>query len=352
MLLLEVIYRVVDGHPLTQLTLAASAPPTERTTIRGVSSDEAAALIERLPTAPGVDRRWYFESPPEIPRRVDDELQALYEQVRDRLATPFDMFKLWNANFVRQEVCADEANGFFRDFPGFAFAFEPVVPGPYPRYRFLPSTTTPLGLVTNRFGWRGREVEVVKPPGVIRVAFLGASTTVEFHGEPFAYPDYVGHWLNRWAQAHHPDFRFEILNTGREGIASTDIAAVMRQELPGAAPDIVVYHEGSNQFSLDRFARDTEKHLPQTSAEQERIALPSLARYSALARRLQALRRALLPPSGVEPIKPARSLHWPEGLDEFEPQLDNVRYHSICRPSSVTSSRFDATPRKSTPPWS
>ena len=143
MLLLEVIYRVVDGHPLTQLTLAASAPPTERTTIRGVSSDEAAALIERLPTAPGVDRRWYFESPPEIPRRVDDELQALYEQVRDRLATPFDMFKLWNANFVRQEVCADEANGFFRDFPGFAFAFEPVVPGPYPRYRFLPSTTDP-----------------------------------------------------------------------------------------------------------------------------------------------------------------------------------------------------------------
>ncbi len=322
-LLLEVIYRVVDDHPLTQLPLTASAPASEPTTVRGVSREETASLIEDLPVAPGVDRLWYFESPPETPRqRVDGELQALYEQVRYRLATPFDMFKLWNENFVRQEVCEDEAGGHFRDFPGFVFAFEPVERSPYPRYRFLPSTTTPFGLATNQLGWRGREVEVVKPSGVMRVAFLGASTTAGSHGERFAYPDYIDHWLNRWAQARHAALRFETLNTGREGIASTDMAAVMRQELAPLAPDIVVYYEGSNQFSMNWFARDVRGTSPSTSAYEWQVGLSSLARHSALARRLQALRLALVPPSGAEPVKPAYSLHWPDGLDEFEPQLD------------------------------
>jgi hypothetical protein len=324
-LLLEVTYRIVDKHPLTHLSLTSSAPPPEPATARGVSPEETAAIAEGLTTAPGVDRRWYLESPPEAPRlRVDDELQVLYSQVRGRLAAPFDMFKLWNANFVRQEVCEDETGGYFRHFPGFAFAFDPAEPGPYPRYRFLPSTTTPLGLVTNRLGWRGEEVEIVKPPGVIRVAFLGASTTVEFHAERFAYPDYVGHWLNRWAQARQLDVRFEILNTGREGISSTDIAAIMRQELARVAPDIVVYYEGSNQFSLDWFVRDREGHPASKSAQQEQVGPSRLLDYSALARRLQTLRLALVSLSGAEPIKPASSLHWPESLDEFEPQLDSV----------------------------
>ncbi len=323
---LEIIFRMVDGYSLTRISLPASAPSSEPASARGLATSEVAALVDGLAVAPGVDRSWYFESPLPISRPpVDPEMQALYEQIRDRMPAAFDMFKLWNTNFVRQEACRDESGGHFHDFPGFAFAFEPVEPGPYPRYRFLPSTTTPLGLVTNGFGWRGREIERLKAPGVIRVAFLGASTTAELHAEPFAYPDYVGHWLNRWAQAHHPGVRIEILNTGREGFGSTDIAAVMRQELGPVGPDIVLYYEGSNQFSLQGLARGVrgDRSSPASSL-RESLGLPPMSEYSALARRLHALRLALVPPSGVEPGKPSYSLSLPDGLDELEPELDAV----------------------------
>jgi hypothetical protein len=78
LLLLELGYRLADGHSLTHLALAASAPACEPAGVRGVSTEETAAIVERLPVSPGVDRRWYFDAIPEVPRRrVDAEMQAL-----------------------------------------------------------------------------------------------------------------------------------------------------------------------------------------------------------------------------------------------------------------------------------
>ena len=46
------------------------------------------------------------------------------------------------------------------------------------RFRFLPDTTTPIGLVTNAYGFRGAPVPLARQPKTIRIAFIGASTTV------------------------------------------------------------------------------------------------------------------------------------------------------------------------------
>ena len=47
-----------------------------------------------------------------------------------------------------------------------------------PKFGFLPDTTTPIGLVTNAYGFRGGPVALARQPKTIRIAFLGASTTV------------------------------------------------------------------------------------------------------------------------------------------------------------------------------
>ena len=68
-----------------------------------------------------------------------------------------------------------------------------------PPYRFLPNATTPIGLVTNAYGFRGPPVPFVRTPKTVRIAFVGASTTVGAHHLAYSYPEFIGHWLNLWA---------------------------------------------------------------------------------------------------------------------------------------------------------
>ena len=107
---------------------------------------------------------------------------------------------------------------------------------PHPPYRFLPNATTPIGLVTNAYGFRGPPVPFVRTPKTIRIAFVGASTTVDDHHLAYSYPEFVGHWLNLWAASKRLDIRFEVLNAGRESIGSPDIEAIVREEVAPMRP--------------------------------------------------------------------------------------------------------------------
>ncbi len=122
--------------------------------------------------------------------------------------------------------------------------------------------------------------------------------------------------------------RFEVLNAGRESINSVDIAAIMREEVAPLAPDLVVYYEGANQFSLrslvpklppqPSYAELMERKQPNAF---ERV-LADLAYSSALARRLQALLASgEVKKDGGEWTKPDYKLNWPTGLDERDPDL-------------------------------
>ncbi|MDI1286378.1 MAG: hypothetical protein PSV46_18480, partial [Reyranella sp.] len=143
---------------------------------------------------------------------------------------------------------------------------------------------------------------------------------------------FVGYWLNRWAEAKQLPVRFEVLNAGREGISSPDIAAVVRTEVLPLRPDLVVYYEGANQFRPASVVEDVPAAsaggLPQTAASPSWLPswLPSwpatAARYSALFGRLQAAVGSVASiGDGREPPKPDYRLAWPAGLDEGDPDL-------------------------------
>lgn len=298
--------------------------------------------LDEIPLAEGVQRAWFGEDPPPLPNRraVLPDAVELVRRVEASGATDgtrrADMFKAWNSAFVGPDPCA---HPYLKDAPGQIYVYDPPDGSPWPRFRFLPDTTTPIGLVTNAYGFRGGPVALARQPRTIRIAFLGASTTVSSHHFPYSYPEHVGYWLNRWAAARNLDLRFEVLNAGRESIASPDIAAIMRTEVAPLAPDLVVYYEGANQFYLKTLV----PVLPPPPARSPAAAAPGpfervledLSYSSALAKRLKDLiARSSAPRApdaadagrtpgadGREWPKPDYTLVWPKGVDENDPDL-------------------------------
>lgn len=312
------------------------------------AQEPSAALrhLDGIPLAEGVQRGWFADDPPPLPNRrsasaEDGELVRRVEAsgVTDGTRRA-DMFKVWNSVFVGPDPCA---HPYLKDAPGQIYVYDPPDGSPWPRFRFLPDTTTPIGLVTNAYGFRGGPVPLARQPKTIRIAFLGASTTVASHHFPYSYPEHVGYWLNRWASAKKLDLRFEVLNAGRESIGSPDIAAIMKNEVAPLAPDLVVYYEGANQFYLEPLVPD----LPPRPARLP-VATPpppglfariveDLSYSSTLANRLKGLLAQYDSPQapasptagtasqpgadGREWPKPDYTLVWPKDVDEANPDL-------------------------------
>jgi hypothetical protein len=138
------------------------------------------------------------------------------------------------------------------------------------------------------------------------------------HAEPYSYPELVNIWLNQWASARHPGVSFDTINGGREGVNSSSIQAIVKQELSPVEPDLVVYYEGANQFwPID--------YLSTTLPPRSRVSGPqpgALVSYSAIARRVENAVIGELKP-GSEPPKPRLAMQWPADLDEHEPDLTN-----------------------------
>jgi hypothetical protein len=278
--------------------------------------------VEHLPSAEGVRREWFAQSPDPLPRPpLPPELAAVADRVRSDGTGP-DIFKRWNARFIQERVCSGDP--FFQKFPGFAFAFVPDEPTPHPPYRYLSSVATPYGLITNRFGFRGRDLSPDKPAGAIRIAVIGASTAVGAHSQPFSYPEYLEPWLTLVAQRHAPGVRVEIINAGREGISTADIAAIVKHELMPLEPDIIVYHHGTNTFSFREMMDENARTAVVPSNLSPRSHVPFVDRLR-LMRRLDVAVRRYGFGAGSEPRKPPYRLQWPEGVDERDPNPDAPR---------------------------
>jgi hypothetical protein len=321
LLVAEAATRLLDGYALTTLRLPVFAPASVTAT-----RPDLAALAAAVAEAPDVDPHWIDDTPPHAASRVDPALLALRGRLRHPEVPEYNLYFVWNAVFANERGCgdADTDTAFLRSLPQPLTVFDPPDGSAHPPYRQLPETTTPLGLTTNRFGFRGPEIALDKPPGTVRIAFLGASTTLGFPMYPLSYPEYVGHWLNRWAERTGRDVRFEIINAGRAGMSSTDIAAVARDEVIPLEPDLVLYYEGANQFGLDPSTNGSAaaarwtKGLPPGTWIRLRI-WPS--QYSALIRRLDRAIHILAARGGREPTKPGHPPPWPDGLDEQSPDV-------------------------------
>ena len=309
-------------------------------------SGPATRHLEEIARAPGVERDWFFADPPTLPnlRPVPEEWRALVRKVEQSGITEgtrrADMFKAWNAEFVG-DPCQ---HVYLCGAPGHLFVYDPPPGEKRPPYRFLPNTTTPLRLTTNDYGFRGPPVPFQRQPRTVRIAFIGASTTVGSHFQPYSYPEFIGHWLNLWAETRKLDLKFEVLNAGRESITSTDNVVIVREEVLPLQPDLLVYYEGANQFDLSTVAtglpnRPTGLSLspeascparpPPAAVEGDKSGPGWLASLSqalgnefALVRRVQALFAARnLPGDGGEWPKDDYKLVWPTGVDERDPDI-------------------------------
>jgi hypothetical protein len=315
--------RIIDGLPLFTDWL----PDT-------LDRDTAAKDVDKIPLAKGVVRSWFFSDPPPLPNRTapSAEWVRLAQAVPDAPQTtnaplrPAEVFKAWNSKFVG-DPCAST---FFRQAPGKLYVYDPPDGAPYPRFRFMPNATTPLGLVTNEIGWRGPPLPAQGAKPVVRIVFVGASTTVNSHYFPYSYPELVGHWLKLWAAARNLDIDFQVLNAGREIVNSTDIEAIVRTEVLPFSPDLVVYYEGHNQFDmalgLKKQAGGEVVRVDQVVQETfgARLLRDATHRF-ALARRLQAaLGLVNNPGRGEEWPKPDYELTWPSPRDEADPDLSRT----------------------------
>ena len=302
-------------------------------------SGPATRHLDEIALASGVERAWFFADPAPLPNRraVSQEWLDLVRDVERSGVTDgtrrADMFKAWNSNFVG-DPCR---HAYLCGAPGHLYLYDPPSGEARPPYRFMPNATTPIGLVTNAYGFRGPPVPFARQPRTVRIAFIGASTTVGNHYFAYSYPEFVGNWLNMWAAFHKLDVTFEVLNAGRESITSSDNVAIVRDEVLPLQPDLLVYYEGANQFDLRTLVPEVPytagmtlaagEHCPAAPAgggttETSGGWLASLESESALLRRVRALvASGNTAAGGGEWAKRDYTLVWPKGVDERDPDI-------------------------------
>lgn len=111
----------------------------------------------------------------------------------------------------------------------------------------------------NSLGFRGPEIAVRKPAGVLRLAFIGASATfcAEASSNAATWPERV------WAAlcARHPEQRFEYFNAGIGGYTLALTRQNLEQRVLALEPDIVLIYDGSNDIAVEGRAQAEEQGL-------------------------------------------------------------------------------------------
>lgn len=123
---------------------------------------------------------------------------------------------------------------------------------PYPLHpnRFR-SFHRPLRL--NQYGHFGPDFIAEKPPGTLRVACLGASTTANNIADDerdYSYPELLRDGLARSLADRRPGHDVEVLNCGIGGWVSTDILINFLLNILYLKPDYVILYHGFNDLHL------------------------------------------------------------------------------------------------------
>ncbi len=137
----------------------------------------------------------------------------------------------------------------------------------------------------NKRGFRGREIDEAKKPGVIRIATLGSSSTFGFTDrDKETYPYYLEQRLNEDKGAN-PGFNggFEVINLGVPHLVSEEILALFFAEALPLNPDVVTFYEGIN----DSRRGNPRKSIVSSGSQENEV------RHNPLRKKL----------SGVAPLK-------------------------------------------------
>jgi len=326
LLFAEVIIRAIDDYPVFSITLGNKPQPKKLT----INKAKAFNYAKKIPLKDNFDSDLFLESPPLLPKNQPDIfLMNLFKKAQSSggEAIGKNAIREWNKLYALDLIATGEFNSTLNQYPPETVIFEPCEKSFYPYYRFPQNVTTPIGLVTNSFGWRGHELNLNKPANTIRICFLGSSTTISPHHYDHSYPEYIEYWLNLWANKNRFNIQFEIMNTGREMIDSSSIAAIFRQEAAPLEPDMVIYYEGANQFWYYReLLKKINISAPDFNSQGKGIffVVDKTQKYSAVGRRLKELLLKICKKEFVsEPIKPNYTLEFPRGVDEHSPDISN-----------------------------
>ncbi len=330
----ELVTRCSSGYQLLSPRLVRSSPPVSAVDGAFASAAELVRGFLAQNEVPGVDPAWIRRVPPSVKTyTVSAALRARVHKFGFQSAA-YHFNEAWlREHWIKGHGL--DVLGAVPSPPDY-LVYSVASGAPRPSYRFPPSATLPSGLTTNAFGFRGRQVELNKPARTVRIACVGASTTVCQHDFLYSYPELVEHWLQLWSQSKGLGIRFEVLNAGREAINSSDVRAIVEHEVLPLAVDYVIYYEGANQFHRALIAKLVRATEPVTSLDPPaELGIPShgipaeeswlgrWARFSALADRSRSVLRSAS--RWPEPPKPAQHISLPEGLDPRAPRLDLAR---------------------------
>lgn len=169
-----------------------------------------------------------------------------------------------------------------------------------------PGTTSGRGheIHVNSLGFRGAELEVPKPPGRVRLAFLGGSTTfcAEASGDAATWPELVAAGL----RARHPSRSFDVVNGGAAAYTTRESLLNLEHRVAPLEPDVVFIYHATNDLSHDSREQALAAGLPGTG----RIGTSWLARHSVAFELLEKNLRAARPAADtggptLEPDLPA-----------------------------------------------
>jgi len=114
----------------------------------------------------------------------------------------------------------------------------------------IPEPGHTVGPITvNARGFRGPEIEVPKPAGRIRLAFLGASTTfcAEASSLEATWPAIVVREL----RAAWPALDFDYVNGSAGGFTVEQNLVNLEHRIAPLEPDVIVYYEVTNDLTVD-----------------------------------------------------------------------------------------------------
>jgi hypothetical protein len=329
----EIVTRIVHHDKIFSLALVSKQISVTSNSNSVVISDDAVdptidinSLLAKIPLAAGVKKNWFYQSPSTLTNRAAQPNADLTWRTAVAPAIGFQIGDVYNLDYVLDQICNNKQHYYAYNDELNAlnsiYVFKNKDGSPYPLFHFLKATTFPSGLVTNKFGFRGAEIPFQKPARTIRIAFLGASTTVDQHNYSHAYPEYVGYWLNLWAKSQHLNIKFDVINAGASGYHSEDIAARFVNEVLPLQPDIAIYYEGANQFWPNSFIKfknpNVALHRPQMI-----LSVSAITRYSSFITDLILAYNKIFFANAKEPAKPAYSVEWPAAVNETNPDLSS-----------------------------
>jgi lysophospholipase L1-like esterase len=194
---------------------------------------------------------------------------VLVAEVGFRIRALLRYGQVWS---VEQTYAYDEATGLRIPMPGGRFG--------------------PISI--NSLGFRGPEITQKKPPGRLRIAFLGGSTTycAEVSSNEMTWPHLVWKALHD----HWPGLDLDYINAGVPGYTTESLLRAVERRVARLEPDIIVIYEATNDFHMNIHQLAIDQGISSIEPfERGRNDIGWLARHSFLARLIRAnLRFALV----------------------------------------------------------